>query len=138
MNKRNILAVKVMDFLNEYTATAGWVFKLDQVNDSYVISTTLKHRKGTDMTIAYIIEKDCARLRVISNNSKCTSEYLKEKVMASKLNFNIGGLELENSEFALESLMTLDTLKEETYTIANERMTAMMKIITDIANETAN
>ena len=58
--------------------------------------------------------------------------------MASKINFNIGVLELEDSEFALESLMSLDTLKEETYTIANERMTAMLGIITDIANETAN
>ena len=138
MNKRNILAVKVMDFLNDYTATAGWVFELEQVGDAYVVSTTLKHTKGTDLAIAYIIEKDCARLRVIFNNSNCTSEYLKEKVMASKINFNVGGLELEDSEFALESLMSLDTLKEETYTIANERMTAMMKIVTDIANETAN
>lgn len=137
MNKRNILAVKVMDLLNEYTAKVGWVFKLEQENDCYVINTSLKHQKGTDMSIAYIIEKDYARLRVIFNNSNCTSEYLKEKIKASKVNFEIGALKLENSKFALESLMTLDTLKEETYTIANEQMRPMINIVTEIVNETA-
>ena len=138
MNKRNILAVKIMDFLNEYTATAGWVFELEQVGDSYVVSTTLKHQKGTDMTISYIIEKDCARLRVAFDNRICTSEYLKDKVIEANPNFDVTALKLEDSVFALESTTTLDTLKEDTYTIANERMTALMEIVTDIANETAN
>lgn len=132
-NKKMELAVKVRNFLNTYT---GWNFEIRQIDGLYVLHTALNNKKGTAISICYILEQESAQLRVIISDCKCTVEHLKEAVQAKKVNFLIGVMELNGLSAALVTRMALDALEQEVHIIAGEVMTAMVEIVTDVVNET--
>ena len=133
MDKKMELAIKVRNYLNAYT---GWNFEAQKIDGLWVVHTVLNHKKGTDISICYILEQDSAQLRVAIRDCKCTVEHLKETVRAKKVNFLIGVMELNGWAAALVTRMALDALEQEVHIIAGEIMTAMVEIVTDVVNET--
>ncbi len=131
MSKQKELAVKVMEYANEFT---HWNFQMEQEGNIYLVGATLGNQKGQELTIYCLIEEGWAELQVISMNSKYDFDFLQKKINETALRYPVYAMGIEDEGISIKSPMSLEVLDRDMSVIIRERMVDMLQAMTDIIN----
>ena len=131
MNRKKELAVKVMEFANEFT---HWNFQVEQEGNLYLVGTTLSNENGQEIAIYYLIGESCAELQVISMNNKFDYEFLKKKINKIARRYPVYAMGIGDDSVSIKSPMLLEVLNRDMAVIIRERMVDMIQAMTDILN----
>lgn len=129
MTKQRELAVKVMKFANE---TTHWDFQMEQVGESYLITTAFRNQRGQKMAVCYQIGEDMAELQVISMNSRYDYESLQKRVNGLGLSCPVYGVVAGDKNLAIVSPIPSELLDRYVAVIVRKRMVDMLDAMADI------
>lgn len=129
MNREKEIALKVMEFVNEFT---HWNFQMEQEGNLYLVETILSNQRGQEIAIRYLIGGSWAELQVISMNNKYDFELLEKKINRIALRYPVYGMGIEDNSVSIKSPMLLEVLDRDIAVIIRERMVDMIQAMTDI------
>ena len=131
MSNQKKLAVKVMEYANEFT---GWNFGIEQRDNTYLVGATLSNEKGQEIAVYYLIGKGKAELQVISMNNKYDYEFIKKKINKVTRGYPVCAMGMEQNSIIISSPMPLEVLDRDMTVIIRKRMTDMIQLMTDALN----
>lgn len=131
MSREKELAVKVMKFANEFT---HWNFQMEKEGNIHLVGTALKNRKGSIITIYFIVVEDDAQLSVVSENCRYDDMFANKKIKELEMKYPVDVLKAGKNIISLHSPMPSEVLDRDMPAVIMQRMVDMVQTITDIIN----
>lgn len=131
MSREKELAVKVMEFANEFT---NWNFQMEKEGNIHLVGTALKNREGSIMTIYFIVGEEDAQLSVVLENCRYDDMFANKKIKELEMKYPVDVLKAGNNIISIHSLMPSEVLDRNISVIIMKRMVDMVQTITDILN----